>query len=73
LYKFRARYFDEEKGEFVNTYASLLSDKRLSPEEATEALKQQLNISPEENISLQLGFEILSLSYVLGRNPKLPQ
>lgn len=67
LYKYRARYYDPDKERFVQTYASYLSDEQLSSGEALTRLQDQLNISPEENESLSLGFEITSLVGVFGK------
>lgn len=69
LYRFRAQYYDDKQQRIVNTYASYITNERLSTEQALLELREQLDISPEENESISLGFHILSLSYVLGRNP----
>lgn len=68
LYKYRARYYDTDKQVYIDTLASYLTDERISSEDALEALQDQLNITPNENTSITLGFEILSLAAVFGKN-----
>lgn len=67
LYRYRAQYFDETTGKTVNTYASFITNERLSTQDAINKIEEQMSISPNEHGTPEGGFTILSLSYVLGR------